>query len=375
MRILFAFAWLFAGGEQTELRLLARHLNPQQYQLAVVACLYKADMPERPYEQLHELGIEVDTTPYHLSREANVAYLAHKIPNYDLVITCQDVPEVLEAYEQLIMPPPLIEYGAPFLKVLAGANHLVSGFQGGSSSTPTFSVMAYRPRNALNIPSMVDMAEYDPARRAQERAEMRAEWGLADTTPVIGYLGRLDRNKRVEDFIEAAACVQSVNERARFVIIGGPDAIVPEYVDELRDLANRLGLENRMYFLGDRADVPRLLAGLDIFVWLSQGEGVSHVVAEAGAARLPVIIANDNGATDQVRHGETALFVPPQSPGVVAASIVQLLGDRILRRKLGQNLLAQVERDHSTQVLIPRWRALFDEVAVKDIVLRGVFAY
>jgi glycosyltransferase involved in cell wall biosynthesis len=130
-----------------------------------------------------------------------------------------------------------------------------------------------------------------------------------------------------------------------------------------------------MHFLGDRADVPRLLAGLDIFVWLAHGEEMPHVIAEAGAAGLPVIATSDHGATEQITHGETALFVPPQAPGVVAAAIVQLLGDRALRRKLGQNLHATVERDYSTEILIPRWQALFEEFAAKEVMLRGVFAY
>jgi glycosyltransferase involved in cell wall biosynthesis len=128
---------------------------------------------------------------------------------------------------------------------------------------------ADRPHHALEIPSMVDLAEFDPS----DRAAVRAEWGLSGETPVVGWVGRLDRKKRVEDFIDAATLVRRECPDARFVVIGGPDAFMPEYAGELRDLAARLGLGDALRFLGDRSDVPRLLAGLDALAWLSRGEG------------------------------------------------------------------------------------------------------
>src|SRR5215203_4513342 len=90
-RILFVFAWLVVGGEETEVRLLATHLNPACYQLEVVACFRKPNMPEQTHRQLAALGVAVDQTPYTLSFEETVAYLAEKIPRYDLVVACQAV--------------------------------------------------------------------------------------------------------------------------------------------------------------------------------------------------------------------------------------------------------------------------------------------
>ena len=91
-RILFVFAWLVVGGEETEVRLLAKHLNPACYQLEVVACFRKPNMPNQSHEQLAALGIPVDQTPYTLSFEETVAYLARKIPHYDLVVACRLCP-------------------------------------------------------------------------------------------------------------------------------------------------------------------------------------------------------------------------------------------------------------------------------------------
>src|SRR6476661_7351932 len=110
-RVLFVFAWLVVGGEETEVRLLARNLDPARYQIDVVACLRKPNMPEQTHAQLEALGIAVDRTPYTLSFEDTVDYLAHKVEGYDLIVACQAVPDVYPALARLAAPPPLIEHG------------------------------------------------------------------------------------------------------------------------------------------------------------------------------------------------------------------------------------------------------------------------
>ena len=98
-RVLFAFAWLVVGGEETEVRHLARHLDPERWQIDVVACFRKPNMPEQTHEQLRALGVAVDTTPYDLSFEDTVTYLADLVPHYDLVVACQAVPDIVPAFD------------------------------------------------------------------------------------------------------------------------------------------------------------------------------------------------------------------------------------------------------------------------------------
>jgi glycosyltransferase involved in cell wall biosynthesis len=214
---------------------------------------------------------------------------------------------------------------------------------------------------------MVDLAEFDPS----QRAPVRAGWRVDEQTPVIGWVGRLDRKKRVEDFVRAAALVHRQHPQARFLIIGGPDAFMPEYADELQELAHNLGLGDVLRFLGDRADVPSLLAGLDIFVWLSHGEGMPHVISEAGAAGLPVIATCDNGSEEQITDGVTGLFVPHRAPERVAAAIGQLIDNPSLRWRLGRNLQQKVEQEYSATKLARRWQGLFDEVITEHQAIRS----
>lgn len=363
-RVLFIFNWLVVGGEETEVRLLAKHLDPASWRLEVVATYRRPNMPEQTHTQLEALGVPVDRTPYTLSFEDTVAYLAEKIPAYDVLVACQAVPDVYPALEQLGAHPPLIEHGGLVVEATAGPKHRTARYVGVCATIrdAAASVMPERPEHALEIPSMVDLDEFNAA----DRAGVRAEWGIAGDAPVIGWVGRLDRKKRVEDFIRAAAIVHQRRPEARFVVIGGPDAFMPEYADELKALAVRLGLAEAMRFTGDRPDVPRLLAGLDLFCWLSRDEGMPHVIAEAGAACLPVIATRDNGSEEQIDDGVTGVFVPHESPPAVAAAILRLIHDPALARRLGDGLRLKVEREYSAAAVARQWETLFEDVLVEQ---------
>jgi len=358
IRILFVFAWLVVGGEETEVRLLAQALDPARYRIEVVACFRKHEMPEQTHVQLEAIGVPVDRTPYALGFDETVAYLASKIPGYDIVVSCQNVADIYPALERIHLRPPLIEHGGLVSEALAGPKHFTTRYVGVCASirNAAASHMPGREHHALEIPSMVDTGAFDPARRMPVRATL----GIADDVPLIGWLGRLDPKKRVEDFIDAAALVHRRHPAARFVVIGGPDAFLPDYAVALRSRATSLGLDGALSFIGDRDDVPDLLAALDVFVWLSRGEGMPHVIAEAGAAGLPVVATRDNGSEQQIVDQVSGLFVPHEDPNAVAAAIERLIDDRALRYRLGRALRMKVDAEYAVAAVVPRWEALFN---------------
>lgn len=358
-RLLFVFHWLVVGGEETEVRLLARHLRPD-WSVDVVVCHERPGMPDQTHHQLAELGVPVDTTPCRLSREQTIEHLARVIPAYDAVVACQAVPHVHPALQRLARRPPLIEHGGLVSEALAGPKNLTDRYVAVCASIreAAAAMMPERPADAVEIPSMVDLEEFDPGRRG----EVREEWGIADHVPVIGWIGRLDRKKRVEDVLAAAAVLARRRPQVQWVVVGGPNFFYPEHETKLHQLASRLSLTERVRFLGDRPDIPRLLAGLDALVWLSEGEGMPHILAEAGAAALPVVVTRDNGSEQQVTHGQSGLFVPKRNPVAVAETLTQLIDDPRLRRRLGQGLRHAVRERYSAEVVIPQWRTLLEDL-------------
>lgn len=275
IRILFVMAWLVVGGEETEIRLLARNLPRDRYRITVIPCFRKDGMPDQSHRQLAELGVHVDTAAYALNFEDTVDYLRRKLADADVVVSCQNVADIYPAIERMALRPPLIEHGGLVSEAMAGPKHFTRRYVGVCDSirAAAASRMPDRPGDALEIPSMVDLDEFQPERRPA----MRAALGIGPEHLLIGWVGRLDRKKRVEDFIAAALRVAPQQPRARFVIVGGPDAFMPDYADELRRMA--APLKDRIIFTGDRPDVADLLGAMDIFCWLSRGEGMPHVIA------------------------------------------------------------------------------------------------
>ncbi|WP_313138155.1 glycosyltransferase family 4 protein [Paracoccus jeotgali] len=358
IRILWVFAWLVVGGEETEVRLLARTLDRSRYRIEVIPCFRKEGMPDQSHDQLRALGVHVDTTAYELNFDETVDYLSRKICGADNVISSQDVADIYPALERLAVRPPLIEHGGLVSEALSGPKHFTTRYVGVCDSIRAAAAGRMDPAHAVEIPSMVDLSEFDPT----ARGPMRRALGLADDQVLIGWVGRLDRKKRVEDFIRAAAMVVRQAPGARFAVVGGPDAFMPDYAHDLHRLATDLGLSERLIFTGDRTDVPALMAAMDVFCWLSRGEGMPHVIAEAGAAGLPVIATPDNGACQQIRDGHSGLFVPHEDPEAVASAMLRLINDAALRRNLGANLRTHVHASYSAEVVVPQWEALLEQV-------------
>lgn len=277
-----------------------------------------------------------------------------------MVVACQNVADIYPALEKLSWRPPLIEHGGLVCEALAGPKHFTSRYIGVCRSIrdAAASRMPGRERDAREIPSMVDLTEFE----SLDRANMRARLGVPADMPLIGWIGRLDAKKRVEDFIEAAALLHARLPDVRFVVVGGPDAFMPEYAETLRQLAVARNLTGVLAFLGDRADVPSLLCAMDVFVWLSRGEGMPHVIAEAGAAGLPVIATADNGSMQQIEHDVSGLVVPHESPADVAAAIERLVRDPALRAQLGRSLRRKIEATYAADIVVPQWQALFADV-------------
>jgi glycosyltransferase involved in cell wall biosynthesis len=110
---------------------------------------------------------------------------------------------------------------------------------------------------------------------------------------------------------------------------GGRDQ--PQVEEELR----AQGLGDRVALLGDRHDVPALLAGADVFVLASRSEGAPLSILEAMAAGLPVVASDVGGVAELVADGATGLLVPAGEPAALARALARLLDDRALRERMG----------------------------------------
>lgn len=193
-----------------------------------------------------------------------------------------------------------------------------------------------------------------------DRAAARKALDLPDDAFVFGTIGRLHEQKGHTHLLEAAARIAAAQPKAVFLIAGyGP------LEGELKARAEKLGLRDRVRFLGYRTDVAALLAAMDVFVLPSLWEGMSNAVLEAMAAGRPVIATAVDGNVDQVVDGETGLLVPPADAEALAEAMARLARDPQVARDMGRRGRERAERDFSltrmTEAYVALYRKLLKE--------------
>jgi glycosyltransferase involved in cell wall biosynthesis len=132
---------------------------------------------------------------------------------------------------------------------------------------------------------------------------------------------------------------------------------------ELTKQVRELHVEDLVFFLGFRDDVPRILASLDLFVLSSHLEGLGSSIMDAMASRLPVVATRTGGIPEVVVDGETGLLVPPRDPAALAEGILRLYRDRELAKKLGQRGYEVVCEKFSAEAMAERVIALYQKIA------------
>jgi len=95
-------------------------------------------------------------------------------------------------------------------------------------------------------------------------------------------------------------------------------------------------LRRRVHLLGERDDIPDLLAAADLFTLPSHREGMPRSIIEAMMTGLPVVATNIRGSREEVVHGETGLLVPVNDPAALAAALSGLAADPARRQVMGE---------------------------------------
>ncbi|MDQ6670274.1 MAG: glycosyltransferase [Chloroflexota bacterium] len=170
--------------------------------------------------------------------------------------------------------------------------------------------------------------------------------------PLVGVVARLQRDKGVRYLVEAAVSVASELPQAAFVIVGdGPERA------ELERFAARLGVADRCFFVGFRADARKIISHFAVLAVPSLSEGTPLVVLEAMAEGVPIVASAVGGIPEQVRHEREALLVPPANAPALAAALRQLLLNPGRARLLGQNGRRRVGDCFSAEAMLREtWR-------------------
>jgi glycosyltransferase involved in cell wall biosynthesis len=188
----------------------------------------------------------------------------------------------------------------------------------------------------------------------------RAELALPADAFAVGHIGRLNPDKGQRELIEALAALA---DGSFAVLIGGDHETGGAYERELAALARRVGVAERVRFVGPRADAAAAIAELDVLALPSRIEGFPLVLLEAMARGKPVVATPVGGVGELVVDGETGLLVQPGDVGALAGALRRLRDDPDLRARLGEAGRDLVAHRFSADAMVERVLEVYDEIA------------
>jgi glycosyltransferase involved in cell wall biosynthesis len=207
----------------------------------------------------------------------------------------------------------------------------------------------FNNKKAIVIPNGVDTSRFGPAR--DKGLAIRKELGIPDDCIVIGKTARYHRQKNHEGFLRSAALLAKKHDNVRFMLVG---TNVDENNETLTGLVQSLGLEGKVYMLGNREDIPEIVNAYDVATLTSLGEAFPLTLGEAMVSAVPCV-ATDVGDNAYIID-DTGYVVPVADDQAMADSwekIVVLsneerleLGQRARQRCLDNFTLEQQTKQH-----------------------------
>ncbi len=200
--------------------------------------------------------------------------------------------------------------------------------------------------------------------RAREAREIRHSMGIPDGAPVLGFVGRLTRDKGVEELLAVFETLARELPDLHLLLIGGFEDGDP-LCSQLRD---EIWAHPRVHITGFVNDTSAYYSAFDLLVFPSHREGLPNVPLEAAASGRPTAGFAATGTVDAVLHGHTGTLVPVGDvPGLVEA-VRRYLLDPLRLAQHGQQAQRRVQTDFRREVI---WQALAD-LYTTELQLRGL---
>ena len=211
--------------------------------------------------------------------------------------------------------------------------------------------LAVAPRKKLHLLGEGSTNGVDIHRFRPGPSDVRETLGLAPEDLVVGFVGRLTRDKGVPELVEAFEAIAAAQHRARLLLVGWFDQ-AEDAVDSA--LQQRIRSNPRIFRTGFVADTLPYYRAMDLMVLPTWREGFPNVVLEAGATEIPVVTTFATGSRDAVIPEVTGLLIPPGYPEAIREAVLTLLADPDRRRRMGSQARAWIKENFAKAQVLSR---------------------
>lgn len=179
--------------------------------------------------------------------------------------------------------------------------------------------------------------------------------------PVVVLPARLLWDKGVGEFVQASRILRERGVAATFVLAGDPDAMNPAAIP--MEKVQEWVREDLVRHAGWVEDMPSMLAASHVVCLPSYREGLPKSLIEAAAAGRPIVTTDVPGCREVVTDGYNGFLVPPRSPSALADALARLIGDRELRRKMGERGRERAVTEFGLRGVVERTLSIYEESA------------
>ena len=208
----------------------------------------------------------------------------------------------------------------------------------------------------------VDLTFYDPERYNSNRKQrMRNFLGISKTDFVYLFVGRIVKDKGIEELVEAFDIISKKYDHVKLLLVGYPE----KELDPLSAETEKIIKNNKNIIEpGGRRDVRSFYAIADLLTFPSYREGFPNVVLEAGAMGLPAIVTDINGCNEIIVEGKNGRIIPPKDTNALTHKMLQLYKDKAQLQELARNsrkmITSRFDRQFFWKELLKEYRSLED---------------
>lgn len=364
MKVLFIITGLGMGGAEQQVVSLADHLAERNHQ--VTLCYLTGDVKVQPTNsQVQLISLNINKKPWALL-----------IGLIKLRRVIQEIrPDIIHSH--MVHANLMARLARPFLgfknilicsahnkneggKLRMLAYRLTDGLADISTNVSQEAVNVFVSKKAVKKDRMIAMYNGIDIKKfmfdMNLREKLRADQDIPQSTKVIIAVGRLTEAKDYPNLLQAYAKLENID--TVLWIVGEGD---PSYKSFLIELTKKLAIDNRVFFLGIRNDIPALLSAADIFVLSSAWEGFGLVVAEAMACQR-LVVATDSGGVKEVL-GDCGWLVPCQQSEQLYLALVKALSlTSVDASELTKKARQRIVMNYNIEQIVEQWLQLYQNL-------------
>jgi glycosyltransferase involved in cell wall biosynthesis len=209
----------------------------------------------------------------------------------------------------------------------------------------------------------------DTERFSPGPAELRERLGFAPGARVIGFVGRLTRDKGVPELVEAFETTRDAEPEARLLLVG--------WFDEAEDaldarLRARIAAHPHIICTGFVRETAAYYRAMDVMVLPTWREGFPNAVLEAAASGVPVVTTPATGSRDSVVPGLTGLLIPSGDPSAISSAVLGLLRDPERRDQMGVAARAWICEHYREEHVLGFAAAFYAEMLARPVEARSL---